>query len=168
VPLPMPGQITGQVVGRDGAVLPGATIIARVAGQERQAVSDANGWYRIPNLPSGRLTVTGQLAGFDAVEETIDFAQQPREIDFQLSPGAVTETVTVMADMIESRRNDRDLRQLQEAANAPSVNVMNLQRRAAGVLPVRIDVPRAGGSYRFVKPLVIDEETTVGFRYRQR
>jgi len=36
------------------------------------------------------------------------------------------------------------------------------------VLPVRIDVPRAGSSYRFVKPLVIDEETLVSFRYRRR
>jgi hypothetical protein len=55
-----------------------------------------------------------------------------------------------------------------QANQAPSVNVQSLQRRAAGVLPVRIDVPRAGTSYRFVKPLVIDEEATVSFRYRQR
>jgi hypothetical protein len=48
------------------------------------------------------------------------------------------------------------------------MNVQNLQRKAAGVLPVRIDVPRAGTSHRFVKPLVIDEETVVSFRYRRR
>jgi hypothetical protein len=46
--------------------------------------------------------------------------------------------------------------------------VQSLQRRASGVLPVRIDVPRAGTSHRFVQPLVIDEETVVAFRYRQR
>jgi hypothetical protein len=51
---------------------------------------------------------------------------------------------------------------------APSANVQSLQRRAAGVLPVRIDVPRAGNSHRFLKPLVVDEETVVQFRYRQR
>jgi hypothetical protein len=36
------------------------------------------------------------------------------------------------------------------------------------VLPVRIDVPRAGTSHRFLKPLVIDEETVVSFRYKRR
>ena len=55
-----------------------------------------------------------------------------------------------------------------ESAQAPSMNVQNLQRKAAGVLPVRIDVPRAGTSHRFVKPLVIDENTLVSFRYRRR
>jgi hypothetical protein len=50
----------------------------------------------------------------------------------------------------------------------PSQNVVDLQARAAGVLPIRVDVPRAGTSHRFVRPLVIDEETTVAFRYRRR
>jgi hypothetical protein len=31
-----------------------------------------------------------------------------------------------------------------------------------------MEVPRAGTSHRFVKPLVIDEEVAVSFRYRQR
>jgi len=44
--------------------------------------------------------------------------------------------------------------------------VINLQRRVAGVLPVRIDVPRTGTLHRFVRPLVMDEETTVTFRYK--
>jgi hypothetical protein len=31
-----------------------------------------------------------------------------------------------------------------------------------------MDVPRAGTSHRFLRPLVIDEETVVRFRYRRR
>ena len=50
----------------------------------------------------------------------------------------------------------------------PSQNVLNLQKRAAGVLPVRVDVPRAGTSHQFVKPLVVDQETFVNLRYRRR
>jgi hypothetical protein len=46
--------------------------------------------------------------------------------------------------------------------------VINLQRRVAGVLPVRMDVPRTGTSYRFVRPLVLEEETNVTFRYKTR
>ncbi len=58
--------------------------------------------------------------------------------------------------------------QKKDENEAPSQNVQNLQRRAAGVLPVRIDVPRAGTVHRFVKPLVIDDETQVTFRYKRR
>ncbi len=67
----------------------------------------------------------------------------------------------------EARRESRDQDAAQLAA-APSANVQSLQRRAAGVLPVRIDVPRAGTSHRFLKPLVVDEETVVQFRYPRR
>jgi 2-polyprenyl-3-methyl-5-hydroxy-6-metoxy-1,4-benzoquinol methylase len=41
--------------------------------------------------------------------------------------------------------------------------VVNLQRRAAGVLPVRVDVPRAGTSHQFVKPLVVDQKSVVSY-----
>jgi hypothetical protein len=33
-----------------------------------------------------------------------------------------------------------------------------LQQRVAGVLPIAVDVPRAGTSYRFIRPLVVNEE----------
>jgi hypothetical protein len=46
--------------------------------------------------------------------------------------------------------------------------VVNLQRRAAGVLPIPVDVPRAGKSHRFLRPLVVDDETTVRLRYARR
>jgi hypothetical protein len=46
--------------------------------------------------------------------------------------------------------------------------VINLQRRTAGVLPIRVDVPRAGTSHQFVKPLVVDQETVVRLRYKRR
>jgi hypothetical protein len=77
------------------------------------------------------------------------------------SAGAVAETVTVISS--ETAKTE-EVRKLDE----PSQNVINLQRRAAGVLPVRIDVPRAGTSHRFVKPLVVDQETVVSFRYKRR
>jgi len=54
------------------------------------------------------------------------------------------------------------------AQNAPSSNVMNLQRRVAGVLPVAVDVPRNGIAFPFVRPLVVDEETRVTFGYKSR
>ena len=49
---------------------------------------------------------------------------------------------------------------------APSQNVVNLQQRVSGVLPVRIDIPRTGQSFSFVRPLVLDEETVLRFQYK--
>jgi hypothetical protein len=49
-----------------------------------------------------------------------------------------------------------------------SPNVLNLQQRVAGVLPIHIDVPRTGKSYRFVRTLLLDEETKVTFRYKRK
>jgi hypothetical protein len=36
------------------------------------------------------------------------------------------------------------------------------------VLPVRIDVPKAGTSHKFVRPLVVDQETVVALRYKRK
>jgi hypothetical protein len=69
-------------------------------------------------------------------------------------------------------RNTVQIAQLAPGAAAPqngaSTNVVNLQKRVAGVLPVAIDVPRAGTSFSFVRPLVLDEETKVTFSYKSR
>jgi hypothetical protein len=56
----------------------------------------------------------------------------------------------------------------QQANSEASSNVVNLQRRVAGVLPIRVDVPRTGSSYSFIRPLLIDEETKVTFRYKSK
>jgi hypothetical protein len=64
-------------------------------------------------------------------------------------------------------RKDRDEKKAeQRQLNAASSNVLDLQKRVAGVLPVRVDVPRAGNSYRFARALVLDEETRVTFSYK--
>jgi hypothetical protein len=185
------GQIIGRVTDNFGGTLPGATITIKVAGQERTAIADASGIYRISGVPSGDVTVTGQMNGFMSVQRSLTFDQRPRQVDFQLAVGGVSESVTVTADApvvntttsevsqtfalnnnVNARTRDeasrREREQRAQQAAAPSENVQSLQRRAAGVLPVRIDVPRAGSSYRFVKPLVIDEETVVSFRYKRR
>jgi hypothetical protein len=91
--------------------------------------------------------------------------------------GATAETVTVMAGdsglpsesaEISSRIEKQARKRALEQERAASSNVMNLQQRVAGVLPVAVDVPRAGNSYRFVRPLVLDEETKVTFTYKTK
>ena len=180
------GQIAGRITDPAGTPIPGATVIADVSGRRVTATSDTEGRYVVSGLPAGTLVVTGQLEGFKTAKRSVAYDQRPRQIDFQLQLGTLAETVTVSAEapLIDTRSSanvqtytlnqydrrgssDRDQRAQTQIAE-PSVNVQSLQRRAAGVLPVRIDVPRAGSSHRFVKPLVVDEETSVGFRYRRR
>ena len=68
--------------------------------------------------------------------------------------------------MCEIEREARKNAEKQQMA--ASSNVTNLQQRVSGILPVRVDVPRAGNSYNFVRPLVLDEETKVTFTYKSK
>jgi hypothetical protein len=175
-----PGQILGRVTDPTGAPIPGATIAAAVDGKETlSAVTDNDGMYVVHGVPPGTVTVASELAGFNAGRRTFEFDGRPRRLDFRMEIGATSETVTVMADAPvintasagRAEVNEPKARPDRDAASeqvAPSQNVVNLQRRVAGVLPVRVDVPRAGTQYRFVRPLVLDDETTVSFKYSTR
>jgi hypothetical protein len=59
-------------------------------------------------------------------------------------------------------------RMQQIPALPPSASVTDFQRRVSGVLPIAVNVPREGNSYRFVRVLAVDEETKVSFRYRTK
>jgi len=91
----------------------------------------------------------------------VGFDQEPIGINFTLSVGALAETLTVSGSQPSSERKEA-------RTEPPSQNVINLQQRAAGVLPIRVEVPRAGTSHRFVTPLVIDRAATVSFKYKRR
>ncbi len=88
------------------------------------------------------------------------------------APVSRMETARVMAESVEirdSRQIEREARKNAEKQQmAASSNVTNLQQRVSGILPVRVDVPRAGNSYHFVRPLVLDEETKVSFTYKSK
>jgi hypothetical protein len=180
------GQIVGRIVDPTGAPIPGVTVIVQGGGQRQQTITDSSGAYLASGLPSGPLVVEVQMSGFATARRSLVFDQRPRQVDVTMNLGAVTETVNVAAEapVIDTRnaesgmtiRTDEPRNAAQSAAQAkarqadttPSVNVQNLQRRASGVLPVRMEVPRAGTSHRFLKPLVIDEATVVSFRYKRR
>jgi hypothetical protein len=175
------GQIVGRVVDASGAPIPGVTITAAGSGRTQSAISDPRGGFVFSDVPSGPVTVTGQLEGFSSARRSFVFDQRPRQADLTLNVNAVQEMVTVTSEVpfINTRSseigqtirpNDSKTTQVDsvQRADVPSANVQSLQRRAAGVLPIRIEVPRAGTSHRFIKPLVIDEETVVSFRYRRR
>ena len=165
-------EVRGVARDTSGAVLPGVTVEVGspfLPGKVRTAVTDDMGQFRIAGLAPGDYLVTFFLAGFntarlDAVRLAPSHATM---VDASLGVGGLAETITVTGS---SPKVAHDFARaiVPESAPPPSDNVVSLQRRTAGVLPIRIDVPKAGTSLQFVKPLVVDEEVVVKLRYKLR
>jgi hypothetical protein len=150
-----------------GGVLPGVTVTIEIGRLRRSVVSDSQGEFTFSGLPAGEAVLTAELAGFTTRRATFVFDGNPRRAELDMELGTITETVTVMG-LSELERTDKDRAEkavVQMAA--PSQNVVNLQARASGVLPIRVEVPRAGVSHQFVKPLVVGTEATVKLRYKR-
>jgi hypothetical protein len=170
------GQLGGRVVDHQGQPIPGVTVVVETGGRRLTALTDSVGLYVVSGVPSGSTIVSSTISGFTTVRRSLEFDQRPRQVDFVMTPGGIAETVTVTADApVVGERPGSEMTgqpsaksQVAQRENEVSLNVQNLQRRASGVLPVRMDVPKAGTSNRFIRPLVVDEETSVSFRYRRR
>jgi hypothetical protein len=179
------GQMGGYVTDASGAVIANAqiTVTSSDNGMSRSTVTDSTGHWTVLGLPSGNYKLKVESRGLRTNLENIRYdSSQPSMYGGVLNVGAATETVevTASAPMVNTEssmssiavegRNFSKVIPLAPGAvsqNA-SANVVNLQKRVAGVLPVAIDVPRAGTSFSFVRPLVLDEETKVTFSYKSR
>ena len=172
----LPGQIGGVVVDPSGAAISGATVtVTNTAnGASMNAVTDSAGHWVVSNVPSGQGKLRVDANGFQTLVQTFDFnPRRPAQYMSTLQVGSVSETAKVAAQAVPL--DGRSIAQLQELeikdkqpTNIASANVLNLQRRVAGVLPVAIDVPRTGTSFEFARALVLDEETKVTFSYKSR
>lgn len=100
------GRIAGTVLDSSGAAVPGAAvkITNQATGQTRSATTDPNGFYVATNLPVGNYTVSVEQQGFKKAAKTgYDLGADARlTVDFTLEPGAVTETVEVVASTGET------------------------------------------------------------------
>src|ERR1700752_3770232 len=65
-------QLSGRVTDESGAVLPGVTVTATQTdtGVSRTDVTDGNGSYLLPNLPTGPYRLEVSLAGFRTYVQT--------------------------------------------------------------------------------------------------
>jgi len=171
-----PGEVGGFVV--DPTRAPVARVNIRVedmgTGTVRTAMTDVAGRWLVRDVPSGQIKVTAEASGFQRVERTLKHdAARGSRFSMTLNVGSSAETVEITASPSQINRESQQVERQarQNAANqaaAASANVSDLQRRVVGVLPIAVTVPRTGASYRFVRPLVLDEETTVTFRYRSK
>src|SRR5216683_3480316 len=96
------GTILGTVTDTTGAVVPGATITIRNVntGLLRTTETQADGSYRVPELPIGSYDVTIEKADFQTSVTSgvkVDVAGE-RRVDSALKPGAVKEQITVSGE----------------------------------------------------------------------
>jgi len=94
------GTLTGLVTDPTGAVVPGATVVMKstLSGDERQTVTNGDGFFSIAAVQPGDYKVTIKASGFELlVQEGVHFdAGDKRNLsDLVLKVGASTETVTV-------------------------------------------------------------------------
>jgi hypothetical protein len=95
------GAIEGIVKDSSGAVLPGVTVEATGAGAGTVAsVTDSNGQYRFPRLPSGRYQVKASLMGYNtATTSNVDLTLgRTATVNLTMNLATVSETITVTAD----------------------------------------------------------------------
>lgn len=170
------GQMGGIIADPNGAVITNAqvTVVNKQTGASLTTRSDGDGRWAVSGVQPGPTSITFSAPGFSKFQQELDVdGSRPTRIGTTLQIASVTETVTVTSGLIslenEGRRIEDQVRKNQAAQQtAPSQNVYNLQRRVAGILPVHVDVPRSGKSYRFVRPLVLEEETKITFQYKSR
>jgi len=95
------GAVEGTVRDQSGATVPGATVEAREAkGLVQATVTDVEGAYRFPSLPSGTWEILVRLEGFAPVRRPdvrLALGQLLR-VDVALTLSGVQETVTITAD----------------------------------------------------------------------
>jgi len=168
------GQIGGVIVDPNGAVIPGAEVTVNTqTGRALNTRSNDDGRWVIGGVAPGPVRVNIDAPGFKTMQYELHLSEGRGEsLATTMEVGTVTESVTVTAADTGSisTRQVKDLSRNNNVVidTAPSQNVFNLQRRVAGILPVRIEVPRSGRSYRFVRPLVLDEETRITFQYKSK
>jgi hypothetical protein len=169
-----PGAVGGVIVDPNGAVIPGAEVIVTntQTGTSLSTRSDDEGHWKLMGMQPGAVSVAISVPGFKKMVQDLNLlASKPARIGTTMEVASVSETVTVTADGA-----DRNSRQIEEMVkknqmaqlNTLSQNVFNLQRRVAGILPVAVEVPRSGKSYRFIRPLVMEEETRITFNYKSK
>jgi hypothetical protein len=172
-----PGQIGGIIVDPAGAVVAGAqvSVTNTQTGTTLTAFSGGDGHWVVSGLEPGPVKVTISATGFVASQQDFELtASKPARMGTTLEVGSVSATVTIASvDGVNLANENRRLEELakktqQAQLNNYSQNVFSLQRRVAGLLPVAVDVPRSGKSYRFVRPLVLEEETRITFQYKAK
>lgn len=103
------GRISGTVTDPQGAIVAGARVVARntQTSVAQETVTTGEGLYILPELTAGTYDVSVTAQGFkEAVNSGVGVeTNRTLSIDFRLETGAVSETVTVTADVTPIQRD---------------------------------------------------------------
>jgi hypothetical protein len=105
------GRILGSVKDQSGGAIVAATVTVTEAGRgvSRTTVTDASGEFVIPNLPPGNYKLRVEAKGFKVSERTSVQLEVNKDLslDFDLSPGSVTDVITVTeeAPLLDTTNN---------------------------------------------------------------
>jgi hypothetical protein len=94
--------LDGTVLDASGAVVPGATVILKnqASGDQRNAISNGQGFFNFAAVPPGTYSVKVQMQGFQSWEgkDILLSSGDHRGLSsIRLKPGATSETITVSA-----------------------------------------------------------------------
>src|SRR5260370_3265927 len=106
------GTILGVVTDSSGAAIAGAKVTVRNVdtGVERTTETQADGSYRVPELPIGTYKVTVEKLGFQTAVTTgvaVSVASE-RVVDAVVKPGEVIEQVVISADTLSQVEKTND------------------------------------------------------------
>src|ERR1700722_1953833 len=120
------GSFSGTVSDKTGSVIAGATVkaISQGTGLSREVKTDESGHYVIPLLSVADYTIQVEAQGFQTTRQKDIRLQvnESREVNFTLSPGAVTESVDVNANVVTVETANPSLGQVitaQQVAELP-------------------------------------------------
>src|SRR5437867_3355846 len=137
------GTIIGVITDSSGAVMPGAsvTLTNTGTGLTRIVITDSNGEYTAPLLPTGKYTVKAELSGFKTVT-TPDVAlgvDQKFRVNMRLEIGAVEESITVTgaSPLVQTSSSELGTTVAEEQIKTLPLNgrnFVNLTRTVPGVV----------------------------------
>src|SRR5262245_1012524 len=96
------GSISGVVKDASGAVVPGASIVARTSEGERVAVSGADGRFTVESAAAGNVTLVVRAPGFAEKQQVVASADSA-SVTVVLEPASFREDVSVTATRTEQR-----------------------------------------------------------------
>ncbi|MGH9313470.1 MAG: TonB-dependent receptor domain-containing protein, partial [Vicinamibacterales bacterium] len=141
-------SLAGTVTDTSGAVLPGATVVAKHngTGAVSNAVTADNGTFNIPALNPGTYTVTVSLSGFKtvALNDVVLNVGAPASVRASLELGTIEETIVV--------EGASPVVQTQASAVATTINIETIKnvpitsRNVLDIVPLLPGVNTPGGN----------------------
>ena len=147
------GALNGRVVDQSHAAIPGVTVTAShtATNSLRTSVTNGEGLYSLPALPTGTYDLIFQIDGFRTVRRqgVMVEAAVPRTIDVTLEVGGLTEQVMVQAadSPVLQRTTPTVTRRLsaEELASIPS-STRNFTHLLTATAGVSADIPPVGSN----------------------